>query len=59
MDPPKAIEDPHDNDDLIVGGHHDNEVPDISDEEINLATEADGVEEHVNAYNLKKAEEEK
>ena len=59
IDPPKAPEDPHDNDDLIVGGHHDmHEVPDISDEEVNLATEADGVEEHVAAYNERKASEE-
>tara|TARA_B110000285_G_C14892565_1_gene499233 strand:+ start:311 stop:670 length:360 start_codon:yes stop_codon:yes gene_type:complete len=42
---------------LVVGGHHDNEVPDISDEEINLATEADGVEDHVAAYNDKHKEE--
>ena len=42
---------------MVVGGHHDNEVPDISDEEINLATEADGVEDHVAAYNDKHKDE--
>ena len=51
-----AVEDPHDNSLLVVGGHHDNEVPDISDEEINLATEADGVDDHVAAYNDKQKE---
>ena len=32
---PRDLEDPHDDENLVVGGHHDNnEVPDIDDEEI-------------------------
>ena len=47
------MEDPHDDENLVVGGHHDMDVPHISDDEINMATEPDGVSEHVRAYDEK------
>ena len=60
-DKPRDLEDPHDDENLVIGGHHDNSVPDISDEEIHHPTEPNdpGTVAHVANYEATKAEKEK
>ena len=54
--PPRDLkaEDPHDDENLVVGGHHDKSVPDISEDEINQDSfnEDPAVIAHVAAYNV-------